>query len=49
MNKKRCCAACKWRQYENLTQGYVCVNAKSERCADWVRDGDVCEQWEKGQ
>ena len=44
--KKERCENCKWRRHEDINDGYVCVNAESDRCADWVEDYDGCECWE---
>ena len=40
-----CCETCKYCQYENIDQGYVCVNNESEYCADWVEPEHCCEEW----
>jgi hypothetical protein len=47
---RECCATCKWREFENISDGYVCVNSDSEYVADWVENNHVCDQWEgKGE
>ena len=45
MNK--CCVTCKWHKFENISDGFVCVNSDSDYCADWTEYGDSCEEWEK--
>ena len=39
--------ACKWHKFENISDGFVCVNSDSDYCADWTEYGDSCEEWEK--
>lgn len=36
MDEKRCCGTCKWRQHEDVDDGWVCVNSDSEYCTDWT-------------
>ena len=42
----KCCGVCKWWTYEEIDQGYICVNADSRHCADWTEKDDNCEKWE---
>ena len=44
---KQCCGTCKYHQFENVNDGYVCVNSDSEYCADWTEYSDCCEEWEE--
>ena len=44
---KQCCGTCKYHQFENVNDGYVCVNSDSEYCADWTEYSDFCEEWEE--
>ena len=41
------CGTCKWHKFENISDGFVCVNSDSDYCADWTEYGDSCEEWEK--
>ena len=43
----KCCGTCKWHKFENISDGFVCVNSDSDYCADWTEYGDSCEEWEK--
>lgn len=43
----KCCATCKYIEFESIDQGYVCVNSESEYCADWVEMNHSCEDWEE--
>ena len=44
---KQCCGTCKYHQFENVDDGYVCVNIDSEYFADWTEYSDYCEEWEE--
>lgn len=41
-----CCGNCKYHQYEDISQGWVCCNQDSEYVADWTDYTDSCEEWE---
>ena len=41
-----CCGTCKYHQHEDIDDGWVCVNDRSEYCADWTDYKDCCEDWE---
>lgn len=41
-----CCGTCKWHQREDIDDGWVCVNDRSEYCTDWTDYKDCCEDWE---
>ena len=43
---KQCCGTCRYHEYEDFSQGYVCVNDESEYCADWTEYNDTCDEWE---
>lgn len=43
-----CCGNCKYHQYEDISQGWVCCNQDSEYVADWTDYTDSCEEWESG-
>lgn len=45
-NGKECCGNCKYHQYEDISQGWVCCNQDSEYVADWTDYTDSCEEWE---
>lgn len=40
------CGNCKYHQYEDISQGWVCCNQDSEYVADWTDYTDCCEEWE---
>lgn len=46
MNDIEICGTCIYHQYEDVTDGWVCVNDQSEYCADWTDYNDSCECWE---
>lgn len=41
-----CCGTCKWHRHEDIDDGWVCVNDRSEYCTDWTEYGDWCEDYE---
>lgn len=41
------CGNCKYHQFENIDNGWVCVNSDSEYCADWTEYNDTCVDWEE--
>lgn len=42
--KEQCCGTCQYGSYDKM-QGYVCVNADSEYCADFTEYGHVCDEY----
>ena len=44
---KECCGTCAYHHFENISDGWVCCNEKSDYCADWTEYGDSCEEWEE--
>lgn len=44
---EQCCGTCEYHKFENVNDGYVCVNSDSEYCADWTEYSDCCEEWEE--
>jgi dUTP pyrophosphatase len=47
VNNKRCCGTCKWHKREPIDGGFICVNARSEKVADWTGDEEWCREWER--
>lgn len=43
---KKCCGNCQYHEYEDISQGFVCGNDKSEYVADWTEYNHCCEEWE---
>ena len=45
---EKICGTCRWHQKDNTDPGeaWICVNDKSDHCADWTDYRDVCEEWE---
>lgn len=41
----QCCGTCKWHSFENISDGWVCVNNDSDYCSDWTEYEDSCEEW----
>lgn len=46
MSNEKCCGTCKYHGFENLSDGWVCVNDRSEYCADWTEYKDSCDKRE---
>ena len=46
IEKDRCCGTCKYHKHEDIDDGWVCVNDRSDYLADWTEDDDGCERWE---
>lgn len=40
------CGTCRWHHHEDIDDGYVCVNAKSEKRTDWTDEDYKCDAWE---
>ena len=40
------CGTCKWHKHEDIDDGWVCVNDRSDYCTDWTDYGDYCEDYE---
>lgn len=39
------CETCKWYRYSEVDDEFVCVNRRSEYCAEQVGDYDSCGEW----
>ena len=46
-DKKQCCGNCKWHQQEDISDGWVCVNADSDYCTDYTDYDWLCDEWEE--
>lgn len=44
---KKCCGTCEYHYHEDISDGYICVNDRSEHCADWTDYNDGCEEWKE--
>lgn len=44
---ERKCETCKWHIFESVTKEKVCVNDRSDYCADWTDDDFKCSKWEE--
>lgn len=42
----KCCGTCKYHHHEDIDDGWVCVNDRSEYFADWTEYSDSCDEWE---
>ena len=40
------CKTCRYHRHEDISDGYVCVNADSDKVADWTEDDYSCDKWE---
>ena len=36
MSNDKCCGTCKYNRYDDIGDGWVCVNDRSEYYADWI-------------
>jgi len=43
----RICGKCKWHVHEDIDDGWVCVNDRSEYCTDWTEYTDSCNEFEE--
>lgn len=43
---RQCCGTCRYREYDENGQDYVCVNDESENVADFTGFNDTCDEWE---
>ena len=43
----KCCGTCKYHGFENLSDGFSCVNEQSEYFEDFTEYNDSCEEWEE--
>jgi hypothetical protein len=41
------CETCKWYRYSEVDDEFVCVNRRSEYCAEQMGYCDSCDKWEK--
>ena len=44
---EKICKNCEYHKYEDIDRGFICVNADSDRCADWTASNYSCECWER--
>ena len=44
MNDNKMCGTCRSTKHDGT--GFYCSNDKSERCTEYVRYGDYCDEWE---
>ena len=42
----RRCETCKWYRYSEVDDEFVCVNRRSDYCAEQMGDCDSCKEWE---
>lgn len=45
IDMNECCGTCKYHQFENITDGYVCVNDQSEYVTDWTDYNHCCDEY----
>jgi len=43
---EKVCGTCRWHEHEDISDGWVCVNDKSDECTDWTHYEHSCEHWE---
>ena len=47
MSNEKICGNCKYHQHEDWTDGWVCVNDRSDYCTCWTEYRDYCEEFEE--
>jgi hypothetical protein len=45
--QEKICKNCEYHQYEDIDCGFVCVNADSDKCAEWTPSDYSCEHWKE--
>lgn len=45
--KEKCCATCKYHQFESFDNGFVCANGESEYVAEWTESKFCCIDYEE--
>lgn len=45
--KEHICGNCKYHVFEDVDQGWVCVNSDSDCCASWTEFCDSCPDYEE--
>jgi hypothetical protein len=45
-SKEKICGHCKWHIHEDITDGWVCSNNRSDYVADWTEYDDSCDDFE---
>ena len=48
-NLNKVCGTCYWHEHEAMTDGWICINNKSDHCTDWTNYDDTCDEWEAKQ
>ena len=43
--QEKICKNCEYHQYEGFSMSFVCVNADSDKCADWTPSNYSCEHF----
>lgn len=46
-DKEQCCGTCRHHVHENIDDGWVCTNPRSDYVTDWTEYDDWCEEWEE--
>lgn len=44
---EKCCGNCRWHEYDELFDDWVCVNPDSDYVADFTGYEDSCEEFEE--
>lgn len=43
--QNKICNTCGWREYDGITDDWICCNGKSEYCAEAVPKTEGCPKW----
>ena len=46
MENRVICGTCKYHEYGNPDDGWVCANRESEYYSDFIEYEDACDEWE---
>lgn len=47
MTQEKICGTCRYHVHEDIDDGWICVNNRSDYCADWTEYNDSCTDWEE--
>ncbi len=47
LDDKDCCGTCKYHKFEDIDNGFVCVNSDSEYVTDWTEYDFYCDEYKR--
>lgn len=45
--KKKCCGTCRWHEYDETEEAWVCVSENSENYSDFTAYNDSCDEYDE--